>query len=185
MQPVVLGILLWWGAGALPAHANEKPALPAWTIRDAHQDRYLAVHGLRAFAGGYSEDGLEFWDLPAPARFRLPLAVRHGIGCTDGRGQLRRVDVEPASVTRHYEGADYRVREYIFTHAQWPGISDPLRNRGTRRCAVSRRIPALVEPDVAGRYRRPGDDVGCRHEGPALQRATADVRSTGVFRTGQ
>ena len=122
MRQCVLGFLLWLGAGAWPAHADETAALPAWTIEDARQDRYLAVHGLRAFAGGYSEDGLEFWAFPLQivSDYRLQFVAPSGI--VDGLGLLERVDVDPVGVTRHYRGPDYRVREYIFTHAQLPGV---------------------------------------------------------------
>ena len=37
---------------------------PVWSTERALPNRYISAHGIRGFAGGYSEDGLEFWSFP-------------------------------------------------------------------------------------------------------------------------
>src|SRR5687768_4098630 len=49
---------------AAAASSRPESDLPTWSTTQARKDRYVAAHGLRAFAGGYSEDGLEFWAFP-------------------------------------------------------------------------------------------------------------------------
>ncbi len=124
MRSAAIGILLWLCAAHAGAVETSKAetSLPTWTLPDARQDRYLAVHGLRAFAGGYSEDGLEFWTFPLQivSDYRLQFVTPEGV--VDGLTRMEQVEVDPVSVTRHYRSAGYRVRERIFTHARLPGI---------------------------------------------------------------
>ena len=45
----------------LPGSAVESQPvsnLPVWSTTMAQQNRYVSAHGIRGFAGGYSEDGL-------------------------------------------------------------------------------------------------------------------------------
>ena len=49
------------------ASATEPEAasdLPVWSTTLTQPNRYISAHGIRGFAGGYSEDGLEFWSFP-------------------------------------------------------------------------------------------------------------------------
>ena len=50
---------------AAPA-ARSQPLsdLPVWSTTLTQPNRYISAHGIRGFAGGYSEDGLEFWSFP-------------------------------------------------------------------------------------------------------------------------
>lgn len=38
--------------------------LPVWSTTLTQPNSYISAHGIRGFAGGYSEDGLEFWSFP-------------------------------------------------------------------------------------------------------------------------
>src|SRR3954466_5463171 len=55
----------------------------------AMPNRYISAHGIRGFAGGYSEDGLEFWSFPLQLvsgyylSFVLPKALRIYVHETD------------------------------------------------------------------------------------------------------
>ena len=48
------------------AAAKSQPVsdLPVWSTTLTLPNRYISAHGIRGFAGGYSEDGLEFWSFP-------------------------------------------------------------------------------------------------------------------------
>ena len=48
------------------AAAKSQPVsdLPVWSTTLTQPNRYISAHGIRGFAGGYSEDGLEFWSFP-------------------------------------------------------------------------------------------------------------------------
>src|SRR5438270_10470041 len=48
-------------SAAKPAPVSD---LPAWSTTLTQPNRYISAHGTRGFAGGYSEDGLEFWSFP-------------------------------------------------------------------------------------------------------------------------
>src|SRR5690606_37947587 len=97
--------------------------LPAWSTTQAQADRYVSVHGLRAFAGGSSEDRLECWTFP------LQLVSAYALGFVDsaeagvpGITLLSAVEVDPLGITRMYAGADFRVRERIPAREKQPGI---------------------------------------------------------------
>jgi len=61
-----------------PAATQPPRDLPVWSTQLTQPNRYISAHGLRGFAGGYSEDGLEFWSFPLQIvsgyqlRFALP-----------------------------------------------------------------------------------------------------------------
>ena len=99
------------------------PDLPLWSTTQTQPNRYISAHGIRGFAGGYSEDGLEFWSFPLQLvngyhlSFVLPkappvLAV----------SILTSIEVDPVGVTRIYSAPDFRVQERITTHAEEPGV---------------------------------------------------------------
>jgi glycogen debranching enzyme len=97
--------------------------LPVWSTERALPNRYISAHGIRGFAGGYSEDGLEFWSFPLQLvsgyqlRFALPDAP-----IIPANSMLTSLEVDPLGVTRIYTAPDFRVREHITTHAEEPGV---------------------------------------------------------------
>ena len=99
------------------------PDFPVWSTDRAQPNRYISAHGIRGFAGGYSEDGLEFWSFPLQLvsgyqlRFALPEAP-----IVSANSLLTSVEVDPVGVTRIYTAPDFRVRERITTHAEEPGV---------------------------------------------------------------
>jgi glycogen debranching enzyme len=99
------------------------PNLPVWSTMLAQPNRYISAHGLRAFAGGYSEDGLEFWSFPLQlvSGYQLRFALAHA-PAVPAISMLTSVAVDPLGVTRFYTAPDFRVRERITTHAEDPGL---------------------------------------------------------------
>lgn len=110
----------WFTAATAMAAAT--PDLPIWSTDQARQDRYVSAHGLRAFVGGYSEDGLEFWAFPLQivAGYQLQF-IRPGQPPLAGIDALESVDIDPLGFTRHYAGPGFRVRERIATRGELPG----------------------------------------------------------------
>ncbi len=143
---IVAAWLLGVGACAQPAPAPAPTArstvgLPAWSTARAHPDRYVSVHGLRAFAGGYPEDGLEFWTFPLQLVSGYTLEfVQPGGAAVPGITLLSAVDVDPLAVTRIYTGADFRVRERITTREERPGILVRFELEGRRDLEVKVRF---------------------------------------------
>jgi glycogen debranching enzyme len=105
------------------ADSQRVPDLPVWSTTQAQPNRYIAAHGIRGFAGGYSEDGLEVWTFPLQLvngyrlSFVLPKAPP-----VSAITILTSVEVDPLGVTRIYTAPDFRVRERIATHAEEPGV---------------------------------------------------------------
>ena len=97
--------------------------LPVWSTTLTQPNRYISAHGIRGFAGGYSEDGLEFWSFPLQLvsgyhlSFVLPKAPS-----ISAITMLTSVEIDPLGVTRIYTAPDFRVRERIATHAKDPGV---------------------------------------------------------------
>ncbi|RPE76894.1 MGH1-like glycoside hydrolase domain-containing protein [Vulcaniibacterium tengchongense] len=114
-----------------PARPPPTTELPVWSTTQARQDRYVAAHGLRAFAGGYSEDGLEFWAPPLQIAdgYRLDFALPQR-DAVAGIGLLAAVEVDPLGVTRLYRGPGFEVRERIETRDGRPGARVRLRVQG-------------------------------------------------------
>jgi glycogen debranching enzyme len=108
------------GSAAKPGPASD---LPVWSTTLTQPNRYISAHGIRGFAGGYSEDGLEFWSFPLQLvsayhlSFVLPKAAY-----VSAITMLTSVEVDPFGVTRIYTAPDFRVRERITTHAKDPGV---------------------------------------------------------------
>jgi glycogen debranching enzyme len=98
-------------------------SLLVWSTTMTQPNRYVSAHGIRGFAGGYSEDGLEFWSFPLQIvsgyslSFALPKAPT-----VSAISMLTSVEVDPLGVTRVYTATDFRVRERITTHAEDPGV---------------------------------------------------------------
>lgn len=120
-----LGVLLccFSLAAAAAQPASSTSALPGWSSDQARENRYVAVHGLRAFAGGYSEDGLEIWSFPLQivSNYQLEFVIP-GQPAVAGIDVLKSVEVDALSLTRQYQAADFRVREILYTHASYPGV---------------------------------------------------------------
>jgi glycogen debranching enzyme len=97
--------------------------LPLWSTTQTQPNRYISAHGIRGFAGGYSEDGLEFWSFPLQLvseyhlSFVLPKATH-----VAAISILTSIEVDPLGVTHIYTAPDFRVRERITTHAEEPGV---------------------------------------------------------------
>jgi glycogen debranching enzyme len=106
-----------------PAGIQPARDLPVWSTQLAQPNRYISAHGLRGFAGGYSEDGLEFWSFPLQIvsgyqlRFTLPKSAP-----VPAISVLTSVEVDPLGVTRTYTAPDFHVRERITTSAKDPGV---------------------------------------------------------------
>ena len=109
---------------AAPA-ARSQPLsdLPVWSTTLTQPNRYISAHGIRGFAGGYSEDGLEFWSFPLQLvngyylSFVLPKAPS-----VPAISLLTSIEVDPLGVTRIYTAPDFRVQERVTTHAEDPGV---------------------------------------------------------------
>src|SRR3954453_9972151 len=92
-------------AGSASPRTGPPPALdlPVWSTDLAQPNRYIAAHGIRGFAGGYSEDGLEFWTFPLQlvdgyqVRFVPPKAPAMA-----AISMLTSVDIDPLGLTRIY-----------------------------------------------------------------------------------
>lgn len=120
---------------APPAAATSRFAseLPVWSTTQAQPNRYVSVHGLRAFAGGNSEDGLEFWAFPLQlVSDYMPELVRPGDATVPGISVLSAVEIDPLGVTRLYTGPDFRVRERLTTRNRHPGILVRFKVEGRR-----------------------------------------------------
>jgi len=107
-------------AAAKSQHVSD---LPVWSTTLTQPNRYISAHGIRGFAGGYSEDGLEFWSFPLQLvsayhlSFVLPKASP-----VSAISILTSIEVDPLGVTRIYTAPAFGVRERITTHAEDPGV---------------------------------------------------------------
>jgi hypothetical protein len=125
---IVAVLLFGVGASAEPAApsaaaSRSQSELPVWSTTQAQPNRYVSVHGLRAFAGGYSEDGLEFWTFPLQLVSDYALEfVRPGAATVSGITVLSAVEIDPLGMTRIYSGPDFQVREHITTRGTHPGV---------------------------------------------------------------
>ena len=108
--------------GAAPT--QPAPGLPVWSTSQTEPNHYIAAHGLRGFAGGYSEDGLEFWSFPLQlvSGYQLTFELPHDVSIP-ALSVLTSIEVDPLGFTRVYTSTDFRVRERITTHAEDPGAS--------------------------------------------------------------
>jgi len=97
--------------------------LPVWSTTLTQPNRYISAHGIRGFAGGYSEDGLEFWSFPLQLVSRYHLSfVLPKASPVSAISILTSVEVDPLGVTRIYTAPAFSVRERITTHAEDPGV---------------------------------------------------------------
>lgn len=119
-------------------------ALPVWSTDQARQDRYVAAHGLRGFAGGYAEDGLEFWAFPLQIVSGYHLEFLADGRAVHGLEVLEGVDVDPLGVTRRYRAPGFRVTERIQARGRLPGVLVSLRVEGRDDVRVRAHVrPAL------------------------------------------
>ncbi len=119
--------------------------LPAWTVLRPRHDRYLAAHGLRAFAGGYSEDGLEIWSFPLQIASGYALEFVRGDGSVvHGIDALDSATVDPLGFERDYRGEGFHVSERIETRGSLPGVRVRLRVEGD----PGLRVRARFEPSL-------------------------------------
>src|SRR5438270_1796067 len=97
--------------------------LPVWSTKLTQPNRYISAHGIRGFAGGYSEDGLEFWSFPLQLVSGYHLSfVLPKVPYVSAITTLTSIEVDPLGVTRIYTAPDFHVRERITTHAKDPGV---------------------------------------------------------------
>src|SRR6266404_4686636 len=97
--------------------------LPVWSTKLTQPNRYISAHGIRGFAGGYSEDGLEFWSFPLQlvSGYHLSFVLRQAFPVS-AITILTSIEVDPLGVTRIYTAPAFSVRERITTHAEDPGV---------------------------------------------------------------
>lgn len=127
---------------AAPARSN---ALPVSEVRTAVGEHFLAAHGVRAFAGGYVDPGLEFWTSPLQIvsgyRIELLPAVTAGEALPL---QPVSASVDAFGFTRHYRGDGYRIEERVETRAQLPGVRVHYRLQAPARTRLRVRMqPSL------------------------------------------
>jgi glycogen debranching enzyme len=143
---IVPVLLVGIGASAEPAAPSAAASrsaseLPVWSTTQAQPNRYVSVHGLRAFAGGYSEDGLEFWTFPLQLVSGYALEfVRPGDAIVSGIRVLSAVEIDPLGMTRIYTGPDFEVRERITTRDRHPGVLVHFEVEGRRELKVTVRF---------------------------------------------
>src|SRR5271155_5611296 len=84
--------------------------LPVWSTTLTQPSRYISAHGIRGFAGGYSEDGLEFWSFPLQlvSGYHLSFMLRKAPSIS-AISTLTSVEVDPLGVTRIYTAPAFRV----------------------------------------------------------------------------
>ena len=122
--PGLLCLLLSFLSTPLSAaeSAPTPSGLPRWSIEQPRENRYLSAHGLRAFAGGYSEDGLELWTFP----LQIAAGYRPGFvidgKMRDGLAYLVSAEVDPLGMTRHYAGPGFSLRERVEARGRLPGV---------------------------------------------------------------
>jgi len=142
----VVALVLLIGLEVSATPASSVSALPVWSTTQAQANRYVSAHGLRAFAGGYSEDGLEFWTFPLQLVSGYALEfVRPDAPAIAGITVLTSVEVDPLGVTRLYTGPDFRVRERITTRAQHPGVLVRFSVRGRRDLQIRTNFRASLD----------------------------------------
>lgn len=84
--------------------------------------RFVSAKGQRAFVGGYSSDGLEFWAYPVQILRNYGVSFRRAGTTTfvDGRQLLSSVETTPEQTTRVYIGPGFEVRETLFVPVDRP-----------------------------------------------------------------
>jgi hypothetical protein len=110
---------------SVTAAAKSHPVsdLPVWSTTLTQPNRYISAHGIRGFAGGYSDDGLEFWSFPLQLVSRYHLSfVLPKASPVSAISILTSVEVDPLGVTRIHTAPDFTVRERITTHGEDPGV---------------------------------------------------------------
>ncbi len=128
LHATLLGALLLLAADA-PASPAER--LPLWTVAQASPDRYVSVHGLRAFVGGYPEDGLEIWTFPLQLVSGYAVdVVRRDETSMPATALPTSVTVDPLRLTRTHDGPGFRLHERIETRGKLPGARIRFRIEG-------------------------------------------------------
>ena len=86
------------------------------TLREPASSRFLTAHGRRAWAGGYSNSGLEIWTGALQiATDVYPEFRRVGtVSAIPGTEIVSAISVQPSHVSRVYVGPDFSVEEEIW-----------------------------------------------------------------------
>ncbi|TMN16855.1 hypothetical protein [Pseudoxanthomonas sp. X-1] len=102
--------------------------MPSWTVTAPVQERFLAAHGLRGFAGGYGSDGLELWSFPVQIASGYRLEFLHGDGTPLAAADAPvAATLDPFGLTRSYAAPGLRVSERIEARDTLPGVRVRLR----------------------------------------------------------
>jgi len=110
------------------AEPSEEAEVPSWTVAAPVQERYLAAHGLRGFAGGYGSDGLELWSFPVQIASGYRLEFLRGDGTPLAAAEApATATVDPFGLTRSYVAPGLRVSERIEARDTLPGVRVRLR----------------------------------------------------------
>ena len=94
------------------------------TLRVPVSSRFLAAHGHRAWAGGYSNNGLEIWTGALQiASDVYPEFRRAGtVSAIPGMEIVSGISVRPSHVSRVYGGPDFSVEEDIWVPLDEPSV---------------------------------------------------------------
>ncbi|MDQ1118147.1 glycogen debranching enzyme [Pseudoxanthomonas winnipegensis] len=110
------------------AAPRDDAGVPSWTVTAPVQERYLAAHGLRGFAGGYGSDGLEVWSFPVQIASGYRLEFLRGDGTRwEAADAPAAATVDPFGLTRVYAAPGLRVSERIEARDTLPGVRVRLR----------------------------------------------------------
>lgn len=110
------------------AEPSEDAGVPSWTVTAPVQERFLAAHGLRGFAGGYGSDGLELWSFPVQIASGYRLEFLHGDGTPLAAADAPvAATLDPFGLTRSYAAPGLRVSERIEARDTLPGVRVRLR----------------------------------------------------------
>jgi hypothetical protein len=95
----------------------------ALAMRSEAPNRFLAAHGRRAWAGAYSNAGLEVWTgaLQIASDVRPEFRRAGDVTAIPGSQLLSQTSVEPAFFTRTYTGPDFSVEERV-----WAVLDQPV-----------------------------------------------------------
>jgi hypothetical protein len=86
--------------------------------------RFLAVHGRRAWAGGYANTGMEVWAgaLQIASNIRPEFRRAGDVTAIPGESIVNKVEVDPARISITYVGPDFSVEEQVWAERKEPAV---------------------------------------------------------------
>jgi len=113
------------------------------TLREPASSRFLTAHGHRAWAGGYSNSGLEIWTgaLQIASDVRPEFRRAGTMSTIPGTEIVSAISVQPSHVSRVYVGSDFSVEEEIWVPLEEAAI------------LLSYTVRAGPPPDIIVRFR--------------------------------